>query len=521
MHTKEVIIKNVKIGKNNPIAIQSMISCDATNIEKSIEQILLLKENQCNIARLAIQGKKQVIACERIKNILEKKNIDIAIVADVHFYPPAALEVIDFVDKVRINPGNFVNKEELIEDIFTPLVLKCKKLKKAMRIGANKGSLAKYLIDKFKTNSEQALIESVFLFADICIKNDFHNFLFSIKTSDPLSNIEVNSLLYEKMKLKGYNYPIHLGVTEAGFGIEAVLKSSLSIGNLLLRGIGDTIRISLTDDIVEEVKIAKKIIKEVNSQKEKYVSLKKRKVIDKINVFFHLNDINETEKIKTFENNVDGFIVKRKNISLIEYLEAKKLKHFIIENKINETIFDANIVTTNDIDIIMGKRDFSKIFYMFNVDEKDKELSSIQLALRVGFLIYNNYIDGIIIEGRDVSLNYFLIFYLLQILKKKESIKANFISCPSCGRTLFDIQKLSRSIYNKIQHIKDLKIAVMGCIVNGLGEVADADFGCVGSKSNKVDFYVKGNKVKKNIDCEIAAEEFIELIKDNNKWKDN
>ncbi|MBI3900810.1 MAG: (E)-4-hydroxy-3-methylbut-2-enyl-diphosphate synthase, partial [Chlamydiia bacterium] len=275
--TREVRVGNIGIGGDNPIRIQSMTTTDTRDVEATGNQILGLAEAGCEIARVTVQGKKEAENCEAIKNFLVTRGCNLPLVADIHFYPPAALMVADFVDKVRINPGNFLDRRasfkkvayddvsyhlelERLEEGVTPLVEKCKRLKKAIRIGTNHGSLSDRIMNRFG-DTPKGMVESALEFARIFRKLDFHDFLFSMKSSHPVIMIHAYRLLVAEMMQQGWNYPLHLGVTEAGFGVEGRMKSSIGIGALLLDGLGDTIRFSLTEDPVAEIEPARRLIR--------------------------------------------------------------------------------------------------------------------------------------------------------------------------------------------------------------------------------------------------------------------
>src|SRR3984893_6923220 len=274
--TREVMVGHVGVGGNNPIRIQSMTTSSTRDAEATIQQIIKLADVGCEIARVTVQGMKEADTCEAIKNGLLQKGYTIPLVADIHFYPPAAMRVADFVDKVRVNPGNYVDKRasfkvieyddasyaleiERIEEKFTPLVEKCKRLKRAMRIGTNHGSLSDRIMNRYG-DTPAGMVESALEFARICRKNNYHDFMFSMKSSNPQVMILAYRLLVAEMNNLGWDYPLHLGVTEAGQGEDGRIKSAMGIGALLLDGLGDTIRVSLTEDAWHEIDPCKRLI---------------------------------------------------------------------------------------------------------------------------------------------------------------------------------------------------------------------------------------------------------------------
>lgn len=274
--TREVLVGHVGVGGDNPVRIQSMTTSNTRDIEATIDQIVRLADRGCEIVRVTVQGIKEADACEGIKNGLLQRGYKIPLVADIHFFPPAAMRVVDFLDKVRVNPGNYVDKRasfktieydndsyakeiEKIEEKFTPLVEKCKRLKRSMRIGANHGSLSDRIMNRYG-DTPRGMVESALEFARICRKNDYHDFIFSMKSSNPQVMILAYRLLVAEMMSLGWDYPLHLGVTEAGQGEDGRIKSAMGIGSLLLDGIGDTIRVSLTEDAWNEIDPCKRLV---------------------------------------------------------------------------------------------------------------------------------------------------------------------------------------------------------------------------------------------------------------------
>ncbi|MCE2984000.1 MAG: (E)-4-hydroxy-3-methylbut-2-enyl-diphosphate synthase [Parachlamydia sp.] len=274
--TRQILVGKVGVGGGNPVRIQSMTTSDTRNVEATIEQAMRLADSGCEIVRVTVQGMKEADACEGIKSGLLQKGYDIPLVADIHFYPPAALRVVDFVDKVRINPGNFVDKRatfkeidyddnsyarelERIEEKFIPLIEKCKRLKRSMRIGTNHGSLSDRIMNRYG-DTPFGMVESALEFARICRQNDYHEFCFSMKSSNPQVMIQAYRLLTQAMYGLGWDYPLHLGVTEAGDGEDGRVKSAMGIGSLLLDGIGDTIRVSLTEDPWHEIDPCRRLV---------------------------------------------------------------------------------------------------------------------------------------------------------------------------------------------------------------------------------------------------------------------
>ena len=629
--TREVLVGNVGVGGANPIRIQSMTTSNTRDIEATIQQIIRLADAGCEIARVTVQGKKEAEACEFIKNGLVKKGYMIPLVADIHFYPPAAMLVTEFVDKIRINPGNYVDRRasfkvieytdalyaeeiEKIEEKFTPLVEKCKKYKRAMRIGTNHGSLSDRIMNRYG-DTPQGMVESALEFAKVCRKNDYHDIVFSMKSSNPQVMVLAYRLLVVKMYELNWDYPLHLGVTEAGSGEDGRIKSAMGIGALLLDGIGDTIRVSLTEDPWLEIDPCQRLIglaKNYEGQgvpffEEKYrciENIQKREVTFPKFPSMHRDGVvllkaDETtvkdplfysnigcEKEKTVEVEATETKVKLTNTS-VDHL-VFECNHTPSDLKLVELFQDVGISFLNPLTIprakdVINMQRFainfggnfldskdskdSNILVVENLDEKEweeiesisptmillkpkenrlhfsrqffnwlqsrqikipvilnfvyscsKEDLVIQAATECGALFCDGLGDGIFLEGPyELSFLRNLSFNILQSARMR-MIKTDFISCPSCGRTLFDLQDVTKRIQSKTAHLPGVKIAIMGCIVNGPGEMADADFGYVGSKPGKIDLYVGKKCLEKNIDFEEADERLISLIKAHDRW---
>lgn len=544
---REVKVGNIGIGGANPIRIQSMTNTPTSDEKKTADQIVRLFDSGCEIARVTVQGKKEAYSCEKIKNYLLQNGCDIPLVADIHFYPPAALIVADFVDKVRINPGNYLaniddentRKTRLQEGLF-PLIDKLKKQKKALRIGVNHGSLSSYVLEKFG-NTTEAMVFSALEYTEIIRGFDFHDIVYSMKASNPIVMIEAYRKLETKLRSLNYDYPIHLGVTEAGFGIDGKIKSALGIGALLFEGIGDTIRVSLTEDPCNEIKPAKSIIdyfeknprcdrKELSYQKtpkdKTDVILYNPSNIDissEVDGVFFDKDVSE-EFLESFD--MKGLKVfngsKFSNFAEITSDDEKEIQN-IIEKNPSYVFLSLDKDRINKSKNILAYLQKEKVTFPVILSfsyKGDIDSVAINSSIEFGTLFLDNLFDGIMIkasipteEKENISLS------ILQSCRRR-IYKTDFISCPGCGRTLYDIQKVSKIIKQKTSHLPGVKIAVMGCIVNGPGEMADADFGYVGSKKGKIDLYFRKEPVEKNIDEDKAVDRLINLIKEKGFWKD-
>lgn len=501
--TREVKIGPTAIGGSNPIRVQSMTTSDTRDVEKTVEQAIRLADAGCEIVRVTVQGKKEAEACEGIKNCLLQKGYNIPLVADIHFYPPAALLVVEFVDKVRVNPGNFIDKRasfkvmeydeatyarELakIEEGFAPLVEKCKRLKRAMRIGTNHGSLSDRVMNRYG-DSPRGMVESAFEFAQVCRKHDYHDFCFSMKASNPVVMIQAYRLLAAEMMQRGWDYPLHLGVTEAGAGEDGRIKSAMGIGALLLDGLGDTIRVSLTEDPWAEIQPCRELAQfaqakwgigiEPFEEKRDFLALQRRPVV-------YPSSFHEQGTV----------IVKGQPVDPAEAILFHPARSPLHEVR-------------RLVEQLKEKGDTRPLIIALDTH------SLIQAGAEYGAILCDQLAEGVCVSDEAFGLN------LLQAARMRMS-KTDFISCPGCGRTLFDLQEVSERIREKTAHLPGVKIAIMGCIVNGPGEMADADFGYVGSKPGKIDLYIGKTCVERDIAFADADRKLIDLIKSQGKWID-
>ncbi|MCC5831483.1 MAG: (E)-4-hydroxy-3-methylbut-2-enyl-diphosphate synthase [Chlamydiales bacterium] len=567
--TREVMVGNVGVGGRNPIRVQSMTTSDTRNVDATVDQIVRLADAGCEIVRVTVQGKKEAEACEGIKNSLLRKGYTIPLVADIHFYPPAAIEVIDFADKVRINPGNFVDKRasfkrivyddatyaaeiEKIEEKFSPLVEKCKRLKKAMRIGTNHGSLSDRIMNRYG-DTAAGMVESALEFTRVCRKLDYHEIIFSMKASNTQVMIEAYRLLVKEFDKLGWDYPLHLGVTEAGEGEDGRVKSAIGIGSLLLDGIGDTIRVSLTEDPWNEIDPCKRLVSFAKSYPVRCRIPHRRPVeicppLHRDGSVILVVSQEEVEAPDFYEEigckvqlgrpqkdhgSVDALVAP------FDHPKFAKLREAGVD-----IITDPYIVTENDWERILldrpeviffspksdylhnARRFFDWLFaqnlqtpvilqFAYTCDEEEL---AIRASAEYGSLFCDRVGEGICLEA-PLSLKMLrsLSFAILQGARMRQS-KTEFISCPGCGRTLFDLQEVAKRIRERTEHLPGVKIAIMGCIVNGPGEMADADFGYVGSRPGKIDLYVGKECVQRNIEMAEADDRLIDLIKEHGRW---
>ncbi len=584
--TRQVMVGNVGVGGKNPVRIQSMTTSNTRDVSATVDQIIRLADCGCEIARVTVQGMKEADACEGIKNELLRKGYTIPLVADIHFYPPAAMRVADFADKVRINPGNFVDKRasfkvieyddqtyyeeiERLEEKFTPLVEKCKQLKRAMRIGTNHGSLSDRIMNRYG-DTAQGMVESALEFARVCRKLDYHEIIFSMKASNTQVMIQAYRLLVAEMMQLGWDYPLHLGVTEAGEGEDGRVKSAIGIGSLLLDGLGDTIRVSLTEDPWYEIDPCNRLVqfakeyqgngvpafiethRNVEKIERRSVAISDTSALHRDGTVVLAVSREELEHpafykaigctvqlgrpgrshgtadaLLTEKNHEKLSVLKQEGIAAIHtpYIVTEDVATWEgIKQDVPEVIFFAPCHNR-----LHAARCFFEwlrceqlnipVILQFTYECSAEDLV-IQASAELGSLLCDGLGEGICLQGPyPLELRRSLSFAILQGARMRNS-KTEFISCPGCGRTLFDLQSVAESIRQRTAHLPGVKIAIMGCIVNGPGEMADADFGYVGSKPGKIDLYVGKECVQKDIERADAVEKLVTLIKAHGRWKE-
>jgi (E)-4-hydroxy-3-methylbut-2-enyl-diphosphate synthase len=516
--SRKVKIGKVEIGGNNPILVQSMTNTNTLDTEATVEQTIRLANAGCDIVRITAPGIKEAENLKEIKSELHKKGVDIPIVADIHFNPKAAEVAAKYVEKIRINPGNYVDRNrgkvewtdqeieearERIAEKLIPLLKICQEHNTAIRIGTNHGSLSERILSTYG-NTARGMVESAMEFVRICNQFGFHDLVLSMKASNVKDMTAANLLLVEEMIKEGFYYPIHLGVTEAGNGDEARIKSAAGIGSLLARGIGDTVRVSLAEMPVEEVPVGKKLV-EFYGRKPTAVD----EILSSTNFLF-------TETTKPFIEltGVKYPVVSSKNISQAElcFGDGKD------ENNVkNETSF----VDFSTLDIDKSQSDpEGKLIVNRNYNGINEGELLLKSAVDFSLLFADRKSCGIWIENGKTSTPEHLAELSLKILQGLglRFSKAEFVACPSCGRTKFNLFDSFNKVKEKTAHLQGLQIAVMGCIVNGPGEMGDADYGYVGAGPGKVTLYKSGKAILKNIDEEFAVDALVNLIKEGGDW---
>ncbi len=545
--TRTVWVGNIPMGSQHPIRIQSMIAVPTMDTKACVEEIIQLADAGCDYARLTTQNLREAKNLKEIKQSLRNKGYKIPLIADVHFNPVIAETAARIVEKVRINPGNYVDKKtgktdyshndyyrgtNKIREHLSALVNICKKHGTALRIGTNHGSLSDRIMSRYG-DTPRGMVESAMEYLRICRSLDFHNIVLSMKSSNTRIMVQSTRLLVNQMLKEGMDYPLHLGVTEAGEGEDGRIKSAVGIGALLEDGIGDTIRVSLTEDPVYEIPVAKMLIERYHKRAQTYTDTPDEKIY--FNPFSYQRRI--SNKVKNIGSNqvpvvftsnpqkIDAFsgisfiLVKNDQLSdnLINKLKENPLSVLIIESSQPHGIIDFRqlffkLADHNCNAPVIIKRSYADL---------GKERLIVHSAADFGGMFIDGLGDGIWIETEGKHEQSFIESLSLGILQASRTrfSKTEYIACPSCGRTLFNIQETLKRVREKTGHLKNLKIGVMGCVVNGPGEMADADYGYVGSGPGKITLYKGKNIVRKNITEEKAVDELIRLIKENDDWQ--
>ena len=565
--TREVTVGKVGIGGANPIRVQSMITCDTMDTAASVKQTLDLVKVGCEIVRITAPTVKDAANLEKIKRELVAAGCEVPIVADIHFKPDAAMEAAQWVEKVRINPGNFADKkkfavreytdeqyaEELarIEETFVPLVKLCAQRKIAIRIGTNHGSLSDRIMNRYG-DSPHGMVESALEFARIARKQNFHNFLFSMKSSNPKVMIEAYRLLTVALEKEGadWNYPLHLGVTEAGDGEDGRIKSAIGIGSLLLDGLGDTIRVSLTEDSVHEIPVGRALVKYLEERARGSFEAESKLSYDPFSYNKRATARMMMGSVKVGGEEPPRVMVTAKveealrprlaqlgdlapelvheQSTVVEVDPRSDAEVQALENRKEPVLvavkdgLDLNPVSaTRYLAARIPARHSILLKDTLHPHEAEGGLSGlIRASVHLGALLCDGIGDAILVRGEPApGACLRLGFNILQAAGNR-IFKTDYVACPSCGRTLFDLQSTTAKIKAATLHLKGVKIAVMGCIVNGPGEMADADFGYVGGAPGKINLYVGKTPVKFNIPEAEAVDRLKDLIREHGKWVD-
>lgn len=480
---REVCFGGVKIGGNNPIAIQSMTNTPTADIEATVAQTLRIAKHGAEVVRLTAQGRKEGEALAPIMERLAEEGCQAAIVADIHFTPEIAMIAAEAVDKVRINPGNFRTSNGELDT----LIEICRRRGVALRIGVNHGSLAKRIFDQYGDTPE-GMVASAMEFLAMCRRADFNDVVVSMKSSNTRVMVHAYRLLVEAMAREGMNYPLHLGVTEAGDGLEGRIKSAVGIGALLADGIGDTLRVSLTEAPENEVPVGRILAEHFAGRTAEFI-------VD------NTSDYHPTE------------------------YRARTAYRPVTHSEITDDYEVIEATTDNPThewrSAILNRHDKRPIVLRRRYSGTDVERIAIYAAADMGQLLIDGLAEGVWIDAPQIEAEQIndIELMLLQASRLRFS-RTEYIACPSCGRTLYDIQSTLSEIKARTSHLKDLRIGVMGCIVNGPGEMADADYGYVGSSPEHITLYRGREIVERGIHQSEVLDHLIDIIKRDGRWHD-
>ncbi len=614
LKTNIVQVGNLEIGGDNPIRLQSMTTTDTMDTEKSIEQSARMIDAGCELVRLTAPSKNEAYNLKNIRDGLMALGYNAPLVADIHFTPNAAEIAAGIVEKVRVNPGNYADKKKFenidytedtyksellrIEEKFTPLVLLCKEKNTAMRIGTNHGSLSDRILSRYG-DTPLGMVESAMEFIRICEKHNYYNLVISMKASNTVVMVQAYRLLAATMLKNGRCYPLHLGVTEAGDGEDGRIKSAVGIGALLEDGLGDTIRVSLTEEPEFEIPVARKLAEKFNNQTniaelnysnpltyspyfyEKHhgsehhniggahvpvvfadlsdkheitpanffgfgytysVTLDKWNLMDQAADYVYIgsNELNfevpgtlgivvDHEVWKTKFEKKSGYYPLSTELLDIEslYFYSPETEFVVTDDLKNHpnAIFVLSTKYSNKTQVfrkiineLAERKIKNPIILRYSYTDLDEETFQLYSASDAGSILIDGFGDGIWLNSNlPVKTINATSFGILQATRTRIS-KTEYISCPSCGRTLFDLQETTAKIRKRTSHLKGLKIGIMGCIVNGPGEMADADYGYVGTGPGKINLYKEKTVVAKNIPESEAVEALVELIRQNGDW---
>jgi len=559
----------VLMGAHHPVVKQSMLTCDTMDTAECVKQTLELVAVGCQIVRITAPTVKDAANLKNIVAELRARGCLVPIVADIHFKPEAAMEAANWVEMVRINPGNYADSKKFaikeysddaytaelgrIEEKFTPLVLKLKELKRALRIGTNHGSLSDRIMNRYG-DTPLGMVESALEFARICRKHDFHNFKFSMKSSNPKVMIECYRLLTARLAQEGpdWNYPLHLGVTEAGEGEDGRIKSAIGIGSLLCDGLGDTIRVSLTEDSPREIEVCNDLLAQIPKLTNSTFNLQSstfpfdpfhfsRRATPEI----ELSDTSKcggeqtvrvvvtratfdkvAPKIRPKDDVKPEGIYEELNLLELDPTQELRIEDINCDTQLVTVKDDVNLPPITAFRLLvaqlnrLGRRNpiLLKDCLAFESSVLEPKSALLRAAVNIGSLLADGIGDAILVRGESgAGMSLRLAYNILQAAGCR-SFKTDYVACPSCGRTLFNLQTVTARIKTRTEHLKGVKIAIMGCIVNGPGEMADADFGYVGGAPGKINLYVGKTPIKFNIPEADAVDRLVDLIREHGKW---
>lgn len=515
--TNSVRVGNLTIGSESPIVVQSMATVDTNQVAEAVEEAIRIIEAGGEMVRFTTQGLREVASLAYIHKELRDRGYKAPLIADIHFNSKAALAAAAVVEKVRINPGNFIDgraKGERLDYTDIEYKAELEKLDKAVlellevakthhtaiRVGVNHGSLSDRIMSRYG-DTPAGMVESAMEFLRICRKYDFSNVVVSMKSSNTTVMVKAYRFLVTAMETEGMHYPLHLGVTEAGEGSEGRINSAVGIGALLNDGIGDTIRVSLTEKPEDEIPVANILLDHYKDRTCNVdVSLPFR-ASNRVPFVVVENEKTELQEGDRLYNCCDFIVVTNDAIENIDPKTTQPIIQKAATPQEHKTMYAT----------LQSKGVTAPIVICYEYFEDDLERLQIKSAADLGGLMIDGIGDGIFIRNRGLAPTYDTALMILQASRRRIS-RVEYISCPGCGRTLFDIQSVVRKVKESTSHLRNIKIAVMGCIVNGPGEMADADYGYIGAGRGLVTLYRKGEAVEKNIPADKALDALLELI---------
>lgn len=569
----EVTIGNLKLGGTHPVRLQSMANTDTNDTEGSVAQAERIIKAGADLLRYTTQGRREAANMANIAEGIHHLGYTTPLVADVHFNPNAADEALEHIEKVRINPGNYVDTksstprewtDELFEEMhnkvierFGKFVLRAKELGRAIRIGVNHGSLSERMLTRYGDTPE-GMIESCLEYLDVCRMHDFHDIVISMKSSNTLVMTAAVRLLSKTLAERGYPaYPLHLGVTEAGEGEDGRIKSAVGIGSLLADGLGDTIRVSLSEEPEAEIPVAKTLVDYISSRQpldvdtailpdwNEYTNLsyndrKNSIAIGKLAgggnlpiVLSNATPSNSGDSTKADYYISDSGAITNAQGAIMKDFSYVEFDCYSITEEALANVQETSLILLNapgDNAIAEWRLGFTllrragiknSIILRRTYTTNDIELFRLQLAADAGTIIIDGWSNGLYISAPNLQEEDVIKTELgvLQATRLRMS-KTEFISCPGCGRTLYSLTETIAKIKAATSHLKGLKIGVMGCIVNGPGEMADADYGYVGAAPGKIDLYKGQECIRRGIPQEEAVNQLIDLIKSEGDWRE-
>ena len=550
-HSSTVQIGNVPLGGDNPIRIQSMTSTSTLDTDASVAQCRRIFDAGADYVRLTAQGVREAHNIGEIRAALHAAGYTKPLVADIHFNPKAAFEAAATTDKVRINPGNFVDAArtfkkleytdeeyaaelEKIRRAVVPFLAICREHHTAVRLGVNHGSLSDRIMSRYG-DTPAGMVESAMEYLRIFREENFNNVAISIKASNTVIMVETVRRLVAEMDREDMHYPLHLGVTEAGDGEDGRIKSAVGIGTLLAEGIGDTVRVSLSEEPELEIPVARKLVDYITAREgHAPISGCFAKAYNRIaperrptNAVGSIGGQN-VPVVATALSPADVAAIATKPDYFLSDVNWKvvdasdKAEGFSDDDVLLLTSHHANPVGEIEAFIhrLWDNGCKAPVVVRMSYDDANEEDVQVKAGADFGALLLNGLVDGIVLDAPNLPNNADAVAYSFGILQaaRRRTTKTEYISCPSCGRTLYDLQHAVKEIKAATSHLKGLKIGIMGCIVNGPGEMADADYGYVGAAVGKVSLYKGKECVERNVPQDVALTHLIDLIKANGDW---